>query len=182
MLIKASISDKTHQYFIKDHKDYFDDFMRDEMAQKLLMENNFNRLYDLWVAYHDERTPHNNSLTVLLIESGIDFLYHMTSVPDHTFFDLDGIEEIVFPYNITSVGYHALQFCKNLKRVVISNPAVLSNNFFTNQMFLGDENLEKVIFDFPYQSLPDGFKQPTFSIREYLGIESESTEITTREN
>lgn len=59
-------------------------------------------------------------ITQFFMEQGIDVLGQFTAIPNCMFFGAD-IESIEIPDNITRIGKHAFEECKNLKNVQLSD-------------------------------------------------------------
>lgn len=59
-----------------------------------------------------------DELYSLLINTGIDILPYVKSIPNR-YFENSGIERIVIPSNITGIGWAAFRGCKNLNYVAI---------------------------------------------------------------
>lgn len=70
------------------------------------------------------------TLTILLINTGIDFLNYMKYIYDYSFDSLP-IEELIVPYGVEGLGHYVFDHCKELNKVVLPNSlkAVADNIF-----------------------------------------------------
>lgn len=110
-----------------------------EQNIQLIDEYNFKKLYNKAAEiFDDEEIP---ELTEIFLESGIDPLLYLDSVPERYGSDLS-IKEITVPSNIKVIGASAFANCHNLKEAVFKEGV----DEIESRAFSGCESLVKLYF------------------------------------
>ena len=110
-----------------------------EQNIQLIDEYNFKRVYNKAAGiFDDEEIP---ELTEIFLESGIDPLLYLDSVPERYSSDLS-IKEVTIPSNIRVIGVSAFANCYNLKEIVFKEGV----DEIESRAFSSCESLVKLYF------------------------------------
>ena len=93
--------------------------LRDPEIQEAIEDNQFNRVYTLvrYKARASVLALTVGAFTDLLLESGINPLLHMNSIPTYFAYRTDNLKDLVIPRNVTSISIEAFSFCGSLRSV-----------------------------------------------------------------
>lgn len=106
------------------------DFILKEDIKDAIENNNFDYVFKSWNDYAEYYLP--RSLIRLFLEAEVDFLPHMSKIPNSFFENCEFIECVEIPANIKEIGWNTFK-CTNLKKFIIKKRS--SNLYISSSSF-----------------------------------------------
>lgn len=110
---------------LKDNSKYLlKKFFELKEAKQLVNTNDYESLFNLWSRFVS-KTPHDGlcfkaDLSYLLTTCGVDYLSHMSTIPNYLFWYWPSTKRIYIPRNIESIGDRPFKFSEMTKDPAIT--------------------------------------------------------------